>query len=166
MTLTVIGTLLRPFGKPFKVSKKGDMRTRLTLNAFVGVPLIVLLGLYVPAVIYAVSTAEWYPSKGIFALAIGWSVYSMTLLWLSLQASFDVPHRTTSIRFKQQLPGVIRRRGIAVPVTVQEISDEDIIVSCEPETLTGSELRLSIPTCGLHEVPVRLLHQQMPSASY
>jgi cellulose synthase (UDP-forming) len=163
MTLTVIGTLLRPFGKPFKVSKKGDMRTRLTLNAFVGVPLIVLLGLYVPAVIYAVSTAEWYPSKGIFALAIGWSVYSMMLLWLSLQASFDVPHRTTSIRFKQQLPAAIRRRGIAVPVTVQEISDEDIIVSCEPETLTGSELRLSIPTCGLHEVPVRLLHQQMPS---
>ena len=44
-----------------------------------------------------------------------------------------------------------------------EISDEDIIISCEPGTLAGSELTLSIPTCGLHEVPVRLLDQQMPS---
>jgi hypothetical protein len=48
-------------------------------------------------------------------------------------------------------------------VMVQEISDEDIIVSCEPETLTGSEFRLSIPTCGLHEVPLRLLHKETPS---
>jgi cellulose synthase (UDP-forming) len=163
MTLTVIGTLLKPFGKPFKVSKKGDVRARLTLNPFVGVPLIALLGLYVPAMIFAVTSAEWYPSKGIFALAVGWSAYSMILLWLSLQASFDVPQRTTSIRFKQQLSAAIRRRGIVAPATVQELSDEDLIVSCEPEALAGSELTLSIPACGLHEVPVRLLDQQMPS---
>ena len=139
------------------------MRTALTLNAFVGVPLIVLLGLYLPAMIHAVTSAEWYPSKGIFALAIGWSAYSMMLLWLSLQASFDVPQRTTSVRFRQQLPAAIRRRGIATPVTVQELSDEDIIVSCEPETSAVSELTLSIPACGLHDVPVRLLDQQVPS---
>ena len=138
-TLTVIGTLLKPFGKPFKVSKKGDMRVRLTLNAFVGVPLIALLGLYLPAMIFAVTFAEWYPSKGIFALAVGWSAYSMMLLWLALQASFDVPQRTTSIRFRQQLPATIRRRGIATPVTTMEISDEDIIICCQPGTLAGSE---------------------------
>jgi cellulose synthase (UDP-forming) len=164
ITLTVIGTLLRPFGKPFKVSKKGDVRRQLTLNAFLGVPLLLLLGLYVPAVIYAVANAEWYPSKGIFALALGWSVYSLMLLWLSFQASFDVPQPTTSIRFRQQLPAAIRRRGIAKPVTVQEISDEDIILTCEPETLAGSDLTVSIPACGLHEVPVRRLDQPTPSS--
>jgi len=33
----------------------------------------------------------------------------------------------------------------------------------EPQVLAGSELRLSIPACGLHDVPVRLLDQQTPS---
>jgi hypothetical protein len=38
------------------------------------------------------------------------------------------------------------------------------LISCEPEILGGLELRLSIPACGLHEVPVRLLDQQTPSS--
>lgn len=160
MTLTIVSTFLKPFGKPFKVSKKGDTRHELTLNRFVGVPLMILLGLYVPALIYALVNMKWYPSQAIFALAVGWSVYSMLLLWLSIQASFDVPQRSPAVRFKHQLPATIRHRGVAVPVVTEEVSDTDVIVTCDREVAAGAGLTLSIPACGVLEVPVKLSEQE------
>lgn len=117
MTLTVFSTFLKPFGKPFKVSAKGDTKAKLTFSPAVGVPLLVLLGLYLPTIVYAVLNAAWYPSRSIFVLAVGWAVYSAVLLWLSLQASLDVPQPSTSLRFRHRLPGVLRHRGLAVEVT-------------------------------------------------
>ncbi len=162
MSLTVVSTFLKPFGKPFKVSAKGETKTGLTLNRFVGIPLLVLLALYLPAVTYAVLHSQWYPSHGIFALAVAWSVYSMILIWVSLQASLDVPQPSNSIRFKHQLPGAIRSRGIALPIVTEEVSDTDVILRLddglvhELTSQTASTLYLSIPDCGVREVPVKL----------
>ncbi len=160
MSVTVVSTLLKPFGKPFKVSSKGDTKAKLTLTPAVGVPLIVLLALYLPTIIYALAHALWYPSRSVFVLAIGWSVYSMVLLWLSLQASLDVPQLSTSTRFKHRLPAAIRQRGIATPVVTEEISDIDISVRCDPRILAGTGHTLSIPAAGLHEIPVSLLERE------
>ena len=165
MTLTVLSTFWKPFGKPFKVSAKGQTKSGLTLNPFVGIPLMVLLGLYLPAITYAIVNAAWYPSRSIFALAIGWSIYSMILLWLSLQASLDVPQHSNAIRFKHQLRGTLRRRGVAVPVFTEEISDTDVVLRVDEAVAAHAEaaerqrvqLSLTIPECGLKEVPVRLL---------
>ena len=43
MTLTIFSTFLKPFGKPFKVSAKGETKTGLTFNPVVGVPLLALM---------------------------------------------------------------------------------------------------------------------------
>jgi cellulose synthase (UDP-forming) len=168
MSLTVVSTLLKPFGKPFKVSKKGETRSGLTLNPVVGMPLIVLLALYIPAVIYAIANAEWYPNQSIFALAIVWSAYSMILLWLSIQASLDVPQHSSSVRFKHQLPATLRRRGLTVPVSTEEISDTDVILRMDADAAgqmqaaesENSTVTLSIPGCGLKEARVSLLERE------
>ena len=168
MTLTIFDTLRKPFGKPFKVSAKGETKSGLTFNPVVGVPLLVLMALYVPAIIYAVINARWAADPGIFALAIGWSGYSMFLLWLSFLASLDVPQLSTSLRFKHRLAGTIRRRGVTHPVMVAEISDMDLVLTGDPAETFGntggryaplSGLTLSVPVCGLHEVPVSALPQ-------
>ena len=166
MTLTILSTLHKPFGKPFKVSAKGETKSGLTFNPVVGVPLLVLMALYVPAIIYAVINARWAADPSIFGLAIGWSLYSMLLLWLSFLASLDVPQLSTSLRFKHELPGIIRRRGVSWPVTVSDISDADLVLTADPAEWMGtaagqyaplSGLTLSVPACGLHEVPVSAL---------
>jgi cellulose synthase (UDP-forming) len=163
MTLTILSTFWKPFGKPFKVSAKGETKTGLTFNPVVGTPLLTLLALYVPAVVYAVMNARWAPDPGIFALAIGWSAYSMVLIWVSFLASLDVPQPSSSLRFKHRLPATIRRRGLASALMVEELSDTDLIVTCDPEVLAGpGSLTLSLPVCGLHEAPVSPLRQETP----
>ena len=166
MTLTILSTLHKPFGKPFKVSAKGETKSGLTFNPVVGVPLLVLMALYVPAIVYAVINARWAADPSIFALAIGWSIYSMLLLWLSFLASLDVPQLSTSLRFKHELPATIRRRGVSWPVTVAAISDADLVLAADPaellENATGqyaplAGLTISVPACGLREVPVSAL---------
>ena len=169
MTLTILSTLHKPFGKPFKVSAKGETKSGLTFNPVVGVPLLVLMALYVPAIIYAVLNARWAADPSIFGLAIGWSLYSMLLLWLSFLASLDVPQLSTSLRFKHVLPGTLRRRGVGWPVTVAAISDADLVLTADPAELMAtpagqsaplSGLTLSVPACGLHEVPVSALPRE------
>ena len=166
MTLTILSTFHKPFGKPFKVSAKGETKSGLTFNPVVGVPLLVLMGLYVPAIVYAVINARWAADPSILGLAIGWSLYSMLMISLSFLASLDVPQLSTSLRFKHELPGTIRHRGISRPVTLQEISDADLVLADDPAELLGdaagqhtplSGLTLSVPACGLHEVPVSVL---------
>jgi cellulose synthase (UDP-forming) len=172
MTLTILSTLHRPFGKPFKVSAKGQTKNGLTFNPVVGVPLLVLMALYVPAIVYAVINARWAADPSIFGLAIGWSLYSMLLLWLSFLASLDIPQLSTALRFKHVLPGTLRRRGFTWPVTVEEISDADLVLAENPAESMGSAigqpaplsgLTLSVPACGLHEVPVSALHREEAS---
>jgi len=160
MTLTVIDSLLRPFGKPFKVSKKGGTRHRLMFNPVVGLPLAILMALYVPAMTYAIVQAAWYPNRSFFVLVFSWSVYSMLLLWLSLQASFDVPHRSKSIRFRHQLPATLRYGGIAFSVTTEELSDDDIVFKWDPVMASferTASFSVSIPSAGLKDVPLRIL---------
>ena len=157
MTLTVLATLWKPFGKPFKVSAKGDTKANLTFSPSVGVPLLVLLALYIFALIYAFAHAAWYPSHGIFYLVAGWSAYSMILLWLSFQASLDVPQRSSSLRFAFKLPALLRCRGVAHAITTVEISDTDAVVDCDPELVRESDFKLSIPECGLRDASVTLL---------
>ncbi len=163
MAATVFSTLWKPFGKPFKVSAKGETKTGLTFNPVVGVPLLVLLGLYIPAVLYALQNARWSPSSGVLALVLGWSIYSMILLWVSFLASLDIPQPTTSLRFKHRLPAILRQRGVAAAAEVQAISDADVILTCDPAILASADLEgltLSVPGCGLQDVSVSLQQQE------
>jgi len=111
-------------------------------------------------VIWAIVRAPWYPNREIFALALAWSGYSMVLLWLSLQASLDVPQRSSALRFKHELPGFIRHRGIAVPIVTSEISDVDVVLDRELPGIASDGLTLSIPRCGLHDVPVSIAEEE------
>ncbi len=155
MTLTVFSTLFNPFGKPFKVSKKGDTRSKLTLNPVVGIPLLFLLALYLGAIVLALTHSAWAPSPGVFVIVLVWTVYSLILIWLSLQAAMDVPQPSSSLRFKQELPATIRHGGRVLPARTVEISDTDVKLAFNDELPPNGVFAVSVPACGLHEVPVR-----------
>lgn len=155
MTVTVLATLARPFGKPFKVSSKGQLRPGLTFNAFVGMPLLCLLLLYAAALWYAWLNAAWYPSQSILMLAFAWSVYSMVLLWLAFQASFDVPMRSTVLRFRHRFPAEVRCDGQEHEVIVVELSDADAVVEAtdlDGAALLKGEAQLTLPVKGMEPI--------------
>ena len=159
MTLTILATFIRPFGRNFNVSSKVSSRRGLRFNPTVGGPLIVLLALYVPAILWAVRHAQWYPSQSMFVLAVGWSVYSLLLLWLSLQASFDVPQPHVHLGFKHRVPATIRHRNNVLHLLTEEISTTEVVVTIAPvdanETLEGP-LTITIPAFDLVQVPVQV----------
>lgn len=161
MTLTVFSTLLRPFGKPFKVSAKGDTKAELTFCRTLGVPLLLMLGLYAVAIAFALAHAADYPSKSVLVLVLGWSGYSVVLLWLSLQASFDVPQPSTALRFKHALPATLFEVGQPRELWLRELSDVDAVLAGPDLPATGAELALSIPAVGLERVPVALSAEAM-----
>jgi hypothetical protein len=84
-----------------------------------------------------------------------------TLLWLSFQASLDVPQRSSSLRFRFELPASLRCRGVAHAINTVEISDTDVVVDCDPELMKAGDLKLSIPECGLRDASVCL--QESPA---
>jgi cellulose synthase (UDP-forming) len=129
MTLTVISTFVKPFGKPFKVSRKGENRKGPTFNINVGAPLLMLLCLYLGALAYAMGNVDWYASGTILTLAVGWSIYSMVLIWLALQACMDPPQSTASLRFRHRVPGVLWSNGVPLQVSTQDISDVDATIT-------------------------------------
>ena len=73
MTLTVIGTLLRPLANHLRFRKRRHANTTHA-ECVCWSATDRATRAYVPAVIYAVSTAEWYPMQGHFRVAMGWSV--------------------------------------------------------------------------------------------
>jgi cellulose synthase (UDP-forming) len=156
MTITILTTFVRPFGRAFKVSGKTINRKGLIFNPVVGLPLVILIALYVPAILWAIAHAAWYPSQSIFALAIGWSVYSLLLAWLSLQASFDVPHSGVHLGFKYQVPGFIRHGNGTLQAITETISDKEVVLKSANEnrgqTINGP-LTLTVPGLGLVQVP-------------
>jgi cellulose synthase (UDP-forming) len=159
MTVTIISTFVKPFGRPFKVSEKNLKRKGLKPNLVVGAPLVVLLALYIPAIFWSVQHAQWNSGEGILALALAWSAYSVLLLWLSLQASLDVPQPRVHLGFKYRVPVIIRHHGGIINGITEEISDGEVVVSLDKKAIATApdSLTITIPAFGLVQVPARVL---------
>lgn len=162
MSITVISTILRPFGKPFKVSAKGETRTSLTFNPAVGLPLIALLGLYITTVAYVLFNAPWTADPSALMLPLACSFYAILVLWLSLLASLDVPQQKSAPSFGCDVHATLRQRGASREIRIIGISDSEVTIAKGtaaeilpyPKPESGSPFALSIPACGLSEVPV------------
>lgn len=87
LTLTVIDTLLRPFGRPFWVTPKGSCCDRYHLQWRLAAPLLVLFGLSVAA---ALLNWQALQAKGLL-LAWVWNLYNLVILALALYSLIERP---------------------------------------------------------------------------
>ena len=124
LALTVIKTMLNPFGKGFKVTPKGTSSDRFFFNWQLALPLIVVFiasafSLWINLGIN-LAIGMWQPGmspvmaekmKG-FDLGLLWSIYNLLILGTSLLVLIDVPrpnlyewfdlHRTVRLRIGEQ----------------------------------------------------------------
>ncbi|WP_162147173.1 glycosyltransferase [Thermosynechococcus sp. NK55a] len=88
LTLTVIQTLLRPFGHRFWVTPKGRHGDRYHFQWHLGAPLLVL---FVLSVMAAVLNWQALHTKGLL-LAWVWNLYNLLILALALYSLIERPH--------------------------------------------------------------------------
>jgi cellulose synthase (UDP-forming) len=104
VTLSVLQTMLRPFGKGFRVTPKGVSSNRYIFNWVLAWPLIIAFGLSAWSLVRNLSMAigmelghnaipfvlAAQPEKGM-GLSLTWNIYNLAMLTLALLVMIDVP---------------------------------------------------------------------------
>ena len=118
---TVVTGLIRPFGRPFKVTAKGLSTTGVTVQwgimwKFAALSLLTVLGVLL-------HIAHFSPAHGAqgYAANVFWSLVNALVLALAASACIELPHRRRDERFQTTEPALIRLGNYASPETATDI---------------------------------------------
>ena len=120
---TVVTGLIRPFGRPFKVTAKGLSTTGVTIQwgimwKFAALSLLTLLGV----VLHIANFSPAHGSQG-YAANIFWSLINAMILALAAAACVELPHRRRDERFQVTEQATIRLdHSTEIPCTLRDIS--------------------------------------------
>lgn len=135
VSITVVQTLLNPFGKKFNVTPKGLLRKRYRYDYQLAIPVIVFL-LITLLSLYWIATDAY--RKGHFNLSMVWGCFNLLFLTAALSAFLDVP----KVDFHTWLT-------VETPVTLlfpQGLVSGEVVKISEK----GAELRLKTATLPQH----------------
>ena len=119
---TVATALVRPFGRPFKVTAKGISTTGVTVQwamlwKFAALGMLTLLGMFA-------HLSRFDPAHGKegYATNILWSLLSAAVFSLAAMACIELPHRRRDERFQTDEHATVRIGETDVPCRVRDIS--------------------------------------------
>ncbi len=121
---TVATGLIRPFGRPFKVTAKGLSTSGITVQWGILWKFALLSGLTLLGV--ATHVAHFSPSHGVqgYAANIFWSLVNAAVLALAAAACIELPHRRRDERFFVAEPAMV-----SLPSTLA--TEPDTLIACE-----------------------------------
>jgi len=157
MGLTVLRSLLNPFGGGFRVTNKANRTHEVTPQWRVARPFIVLLVLHVLGIACALYTQKHIEQRDVFWIVLFFTASNISLLWMCLLVSMDVPHTASFRRFDRALGfELVWENGRGSGYTMA-LSDREVFVSSGllPPALP-ERAQLSIPALGFAQVPVRI----------
>jgi cellulose synthase (UDP-forming) len=158
MCLTVLRSIVHPFGVGFRVTNKALRAERMAVNWQIARSFIVLLILHVLGIAFALAMHRHIEQRDVFFIVLYFAVSNMSILWMCLLVSMDVGHRSRYRRFTRELEFTLAWENGQASGRTAELSDEDVLIS---RTLLPSGLpargELSIPDLGFAGVPVQVL---------
>ncbi len=167
ITITIVKTLLRPFGWRFRVTQKGVYRNKTSLNWLLGGPLLMFLGLLVLATFYGYFNRHWFGSVDLFYFLFIFSVIRIVLLIIGLYAAHDFPQQRKNARFARQYTGKLDTGLTALTFSTVDISETGILVKTDAnlvaeissKDIPGTKIygTIDIPQIGLNKVPVNFV---------
>jgi cellulose synthase (UDP-forming) len=120
---TVIGAIVRPFGRKFKVTEKGISSSGYSVQwnvlwRFAGIAALTLLGMLIHASIFS----PYHGQPG-YSLTICWSLLNALLLFFASVVCVEPPKRRLDERFSTAEPAaVILEDGTEIPCRLHDIS--------------------------------------------
>lgn len=147
--VTLIKTLIQPFGAPFRVTPKGldDRGVRVSWSLIA--PILTLLFLYLGGFAWFTwrSSLDLHDSDSTLVM-IAWSIYNVILLVLAAQACTNVPPAPTFNRLIGQLPAELSIAGESFVVTIEQLFDDSAFIKLPaklPKANQSEPAYLSIP---------------------
>jgi cellulose synthase/poly-beta-1,6-N-acetylglucosamine synthase-like glycosyltransferase len=159
MGLTVIRSLIKPFGVGFRVTDKTIRRGRLAVNRRVALPFAILLALHVAGIAYALFAQRHIEEPEAFVIASYFTLANVATLWLCLLVAVDVAQTSPFVRFRRQLPCLVTWDDTGLTGETLFLSEGDVVLRAEDRIPREDLPRVAfvhLPTLDLQDVPVRL----------
>jgi cellulose synthase (UDP-forming) len=139
VTATIISAMVRPFGRPFKVTAKGLDRSRTTVHwklfgFFFALTLFSQIGAYI-----TISNAAAFDGNMLFNLC--WTVVALIYNLATLVACVDRPRLHGEERFPFDKPSGLRFAGKTLACQLVDISLSGASISCSVASLIKPGLR-------------------------
>lgn len=163
---TVITGMIRPFGRPFKVTAKGLSKSGITVQWKLLWPYAVMSLLTLLGVVCHISNfSSAHGSQG-YTANIFWSLLDAAFLALAAVACIELPHRRRDERFVTSEPGILRSSGFADEDRSAMGSQSTPEISCVIEDLSLGGARLRLPE-GAHQPagPMQLIVRRQSDGS-
>jgi cellulose synthase (UDP-forming) len=121
--LTVISGLIRPWGRPFKVTAKGASTDRVTIQWPHLLPFALLIAATVAGLVVNLSQFSALRGTQGFAVNVFWSVYNILFLTIAVTVCIEMPRRRSAERFPLDERAVIRwADGGETPCRLKDLS--------------------------------------------
>lgn len=156
VSLTIIGTLLRPFGEPFKVTAKGGDRSAVSVHwplatVFASIVAVLTFSLFWPALSGTVpAVADPGATLNRF-----WTVVSMVLAFVALLVCVELPRPRAEERFAVDEPGVYDAGSGSAACRIVDLSVSG--ASIRPGAVEGTLLplgqRLMLSVANVGDLP-------------
>jgi cellulose synthase (UDP-forming) len=153
-------TLIKPFGKRFKVTPKGLSASGIKFNWRISFPIVMLVGLYMVAIIRHILNWNLAIANDAVVINLVWTGYGAILSLIALQSTIDVPQEMLSLRFPHELRcQVYLNRNQCVEAETVELSEHGAVVQMHSGlklAMNQSFAYLDLPQVHLHHVPVQV----------
>lgn len=157
MALTVVRTLVHPFGAGFRVTNKSKHLEKISVNWSAAIPFIVLLALHVAGIAYAVDTNRHVEDPDMFRIVCYFALINMALIWMCFLICIDVPHAKGPRRFPLSLDFTLEWETGQANGKTTTLSETEAGIS---RALFGAEIpqfaTLDIPSLGFARMVVRI----------
>jgi cellulose synthase (UDP-forming) len=145
---TVLATLVRPFGAPFRVTPKGRANIGKGGDPIAIWGLIVLIVLTVGGIIVGCNSAARSTSPTGLIIATGWAFCNLVLFGLTLLAVAQQPRLRGEERFPISRSGSLTGRGWTRTCSVVDLSLSGVFVAGVEGLDVGDEVRFSLDGIG------------------
>lgn len=136
---TVVTGLIRPFGRPFKVTAKGISSEHMTVQWRIMWPLLVLGGLTLWGVLSHLPAFSSYRAGSGYALNVFWSIFNILMLAITALVCIEPPKRRRDERFHSGESAILQlANGTECGCVVQDISLGGASLLLEASTLALS----------------------------
>ena len=160
---TVLASLIKPFGKPFRVTPKGSMSVGgRQVDSVTLTPILLTLGLTLLGLLINVTPElAVVPFTEFFPIAVFWSGLNVFALALAALLCIEGPRLRREERFELQEPALLQWGGQSLPVLLVDASVDGFHLSADPAgpALPEGSDDLSLVIREVGEVPLQILRR-------
>lgn len=163
---TVIQGLVRPFGRPFKVTQKGLATNRTVVHWDLLWPFLAIAVITGSGLLLQVS--GFSPQHGVdgYVLNVIWSVLVITVMSLTVIACVEPPHPRLSERFETNEPAILRfASDLEISCSVRNVSLGGALLLLAGEWPTSSQEPLLVMDYGRLQTGVQVIRKMGSSVA-